>query len=164
MRFEMKFQRSESTNRVFLKFSWSRGFLFLMIMISCVFLAILSMTTVYSSDDYWYSTFMDDGVSEYLNLMKEHYLTFNGRVFVHFIAQLILHSGNILFTVFTITLFTLIPIAAAGMDRRTTADDIAITVLVFLIGILALPRAVMVNGVLWISGFCNYALSAAMIL
>lgn len=162
MRFGMKLRRSGIAGED-LKFSWSRGLLFLLIMVSCVFLAVLSMTTVYSSDDYLYSTYMDHSVSEYIQLMKEHYLTFNGRVFVHIIAHLILHFGNILFTIFVLLSFILIPVTVGKMEQVRKEDDIAVTVLLFVTAVLTLPRAVMVNGVLWISGFCNYALPTVMV-
>ncbi len=161
----MKLEKSKITDWIDLELSWQKGLPFFFTAISCVFLAILSMTTVYSSDDYWYSTFMDGSIEEYVSMMKEHYLTFNGRVFVHFIAQFILHFGNVLFTLFTISISVLIPAAAYKIRRpaEENGDDLFISVLLFVMGVLILPRAVIVNGFLWISGFCNYALPTAMV-
>ena len=59
--------------------------------------AFLLGIAVYSADDYWYSTFMDGGLGEYLRLMRVHYEEMNGRMLVHAAAQLILHCGSWLF-------------------------------------------------------------------
>lgn len=47
----------------------------------------------------------------YFGMMKEHYLTCNGRNLVHFFAQLILHFGNWLFVIFAVGIFLLIPLS-----------------------------------------------------
>ena len=57
-------------------------------------LAYFSLVTVYSSDDYWYSTFWDNGWKHYLELLHFHYESFNGRTLVHILAQLVLHFGG----------------------------------------------------------------------
>ena len=46
-----------------------------------------------SADDFWYSTFLDGGVAQFLELSRYHYEVFNGRVLVHLAAQVILHFG-----------------------------------------------------------------------
>ncbi len=64
-----------------------KALLFLLIIICLALVAFLAGITVYSSDDYWYSTFMDGGVARYFGMMKEHYLTCNGRNLVHFLRN-----------------------------------------------------------------------------
>ena len=155
--------------------------LFLLIMILTGLIAFLAGITVYSSDDYWYSTFMNGGIAEYFRMMKEHYLTCNGRNLVHFFAQLILHFGNGLFAVFAVGIFLLIPLSAdrirgigcsgdtgdvvyGGKEKYGSANgektkdtngrpELFMILIFFAAGILLLPLPVMVNGVLWISGF-----------
>ncbi len=165
-----------------------KALLFLLIIICLGLIAFLAGITVYSSDDYWYSTFMDGGIIHYFGMMKEHYLTCNGRNLVHFFAQLILHFGNWLFVIFAAGIFLLIPlsanrirsgcrmtsryVSAEGISLSETKEDKIILggnrpeffmiLFFFAAGILLLPLPVLVNGVLWISGFCNYALPAGM--
>ena len=165
-----------------------KALLFLLIIICLALVAFLAGITVYSSDDYWYSTFMDGGVARYFGMMKEHYLTCNGRNLVHFFAQLILHFGNWLFVIFAVGIFLLIPLsvdkirsdcgltsrhanrgivslAGAERDKMTSGwnrPEFFMLFLFFAAGILLLPLPVMVNGILWISGFCNYVLPAGM--
>ncbi len=165
-----------------------KALLFLLIIICLALVAFLAGITVYSSDDYWYSTFMDGGVARYFGMMKEHYLTCNGRNLVHFFAQLILHFGNWLFVIFAVGIFLLIPLsvdkirsdcgltsrhanrgivslAGAERDKMTSGwnrPEFFMLFFFFAAGILLLPLSVMVNGILWISGFCNYVLPAGM--
>ena len=125
-------------------------------------LAALLGITVYSADDYWYSTFMDGGFGEFLELTREHYMTFNGRVLVHVVAQLILHFGTWFFAVVGTALCASLPCAAvlaAGRGR----DRLGICAAVFAIGLLVMPHGMLVQGVLWISAFCNYVLPTAML-
>lgn len=125
----------------------------------------LALTTVYSADDYWYSTFMDHGAAAYFRMMMEHYLIFNGRMLVHFVVQLILHFGNVLFALFLAGCCVMIPAAmyAMGKGEDRSVDGLLLCVLLFLSGVLMLPRSIAVNGLLWISASCNYVLPTAMV-
>lgn len=125
-------------------------------------LAFLMAITVFSSDDYWYSTFMDGGLHKYLELMKYHYETFNGRVLVHVAAQFILHFGTWMFAIVGTAVCLWIPFGtakAAGAER----GQVLPVMLVFVLGVLAMQREILVQGVLWISAFCNYVLPTAMV-
>ena len=147
--------------------SGSRKMPLLIILLAAAFSLIifLALTTVYSSDDYWYSTFMDHGAAAYFQMMKEHYLTFNGRMLVHFAAQLILHFGNTLFALFLAGCCALIPAAmhAMGKEGDRDADGLLLCMLLFLTGVLLLPRSFVVSGLLWISASCNYVLPTVMV-
>lgn len=125
-------------------------------------LAFLMLITVYSSDDYWYSTFMDDGFAAYFDKMAYHYNEFNGRMLVHFIAQLILHCGNWLFALLGTALCLAVPCAAsysAGLEKRSWVS----AALLFGVGVLAMSHTMLTRSLLWISAFCNYVLPTAMI-
>lgn len=120
------------------------------------------LITVYSSDDYWYSTFLDDGWAKYLQKMTYHYNEFNGRMLVHFVAHVILHCGNWLFALLGTALCVAIPCSAAasaGLERRY----LPACALLFGIGILAMSHTMLTRSVLWISAFCNYVLPTSMI-
>lgn len=125
-------------------------------------LAFLMLITVYSSDDYWYSTFMDDGFAAYFDKMAYHYNEFNGRMLVHFVAQLILHCGNWLFALLGTALCLAVPCAAsysAGLEKRSWVS----AALLFGVGVLAMSHTMLTRSLLWISAFCNYVLPTAMI-
>ena len=131
---------------------------------AAVFAAVFFLlgTTVYSADDFWYSTFLDGGLGRWLALTKEHYETFNGRALVHAAAQLVLHFGSWLFALVGTALCVTLPLAAALAARRPQREFLP-AVLLFGAGLLALPRDVLVEGVLWISAFFNYALPTVMV-
>lgn len=118
-------------------------------------LAFLAGITVYSSDDYWYSTFLRDGLGEFWRLVKFHYQVFNGRVVVHLLAWVVLHVGNGLFAVVCVGFFLLLP-WMGGRINYLPREQVPAALLLFLSGILLMPTAMMKEGVLWISAFCNY--------
>ena len=123
--------------------------------------AFLGYITVLSADDYWYSIFLRDGFANYIGKLREHYEIFNGRTFVHIIATLILHFGNFAFALFlplTLLLAALCGAGFLGCKRRYGV------VVVFLAGMFLIPRAMMVEGVLWISAFCNYTFPTAIVI
>ncbi len=124
--------------------------------------AVMALLTLPSADDFWYRLFLNNGLRSYLALLKEHYLTFNGRVIVHIAAQVTLHFGNWCFAVVSAALFVLIPCAltaASGRDRESALWACAL----FLPAVLSLPRSLLNQGILWISAFFNYVLPTAML-
>ena len=118
-------------------------------------LAFLAGITIYSSDDYWYSTFLRDGLEEFWRLVKLHYQVFNGRVVVHLLAWVVLHVGNGLFAVVCVSFFLLLPWLGCRIGRLPR-EQTPTVFLLFLSGVLLMPTAMMKEGVLWISAFCNY--------
>lgn len=126
-----------------------------------VLLGYFAWTTVYSSDDYWYSTFWDHGLGHYLELMDYHYQEFNGRVLVHVLAHIVLHFDRWAFVVMCCGLCTAAAWSAgtaSGLDRaqRRTVHCL------FLTGLLCMPLDIFNQGVTWISASCNYLFPAAL--
>ena len=81
---------------------------------------------------------------------------------VHFVAQLILHCGNWLFTLLGTALCLAVPCAAsysAGLEKRSWVS----AALLFGVGVLAMSHTMLTRSLLWISAFCNYVLPTAMI-
>lgn len=124
--------------------------------------AFLLGIAVYSADDYWYSTFMDGGLGEYLHLMRVHYEEMNGRMLVHAAAQLILHCGSWLFALAGTALTLAIPWASLRAARLPAARHVA-CLLIFGAGLLLMPGGMLSRGFLWTSAFCNYVLPTAMV-
>lgn len=124
-------------------------------------LAYFAWTTVYSSDDYWYSTFWDHGLSHYLELMDYHYREFNGRVLVHVLAHLVLNFDRWVFVVMCCGLCGTVCYAVklgAGME----GDRFLTAVCLFFVGMLCMPLQIFNQGVMWISASCNYFFPAAL--
>ena len=116
-----------------------------------------ALITVYSSDDYWYSVFMDQGPLGYFKLMGEHYLTFNGRVLVHVVAHLILFAGNWLFALFVLGCCVAVPWLLWRTQRPSQGGYLPYLVL-FAIVLLAMPTPLYKQGMMWVSASCNYLL------
>lgn len=124
-------------------------------------LVFLAFITTLSADDYWYSTFFRNGLGGYLALMKEHYLTFNGRMVVHFFAQLTLALGNWAFAPICGGLTVLIPLLSAKAGEKPAP---ALPAAALFCGILLLlPRSYFATAYLWTSAFFNYVFPTAML-
>lgn len=113
-------------------------------------LACFAWTTVYSSDDYWYSTFWDGGLARYWELMVYHYQSFNGRMLVHALAHIILHFGSWAYVTVCCgqVLVGVWSVAEKGSFSRV--------LWIMLTGVLCMPRAIFDQGLMWISASCNY--------
>lgn len=118
-------------------------------------LAYFSLVTVYSSDDYWYSTFWDNGWRNYLELMEFHYRSFNGRTLVHVLAHVILHFGGWFFALVCCGLCVTSAWLAAKADGLERGRFRAL-LFVVLIGIFSMPLDMFNQGMMWVSAFCNY--------
>lgn len=118
-------------------------------------LAYFAWATVYSSDDYWYSTFWDQGLPHYLELMKYHYQKVNGRVLVHVLAQIVLHFDSWVYALVCCgqcVLVAWIVAKASGIHGAM----FHIVLFSFLIGIFCMPLSMFNQGLMWISASCNY--------
>ncbi|MBQ6757191.1 MAG: hypothetical protein IJP43_09655 [Oscillospiraceae bacterium] len=116
----------------------------------------LALITTRSADDFWYSTFLDGGVSAWLRNLGEHYEIFNGRTLVHALATLVLHFGNAAFAL-SVLICTAVICVSAGKNRLFSA--------VLIPGLLLImPRPMAVEGMLWSSAFFNYFFPSALAL
>lgn len=125
-------------------------------------LAYFAWTTVYSSDDYWYSTFWDQGLKRYLELMDYHYQQFNGRMLVHALAHIVLHFDRWAFVVMCSVLCSAVCFAmvrGTGMEK----ERYLCAVCLFLTGLLCMPLQIFNQGFMWISASCNYFFPAALV-
>lgn len=118
-------------------------------------LSYFALTTVYGSDDYWYSTFWDKGILNYLELMDYHYRAFNGRTLVHVLAHILLHFDNWLFALVCCAMMIGIPVFG-GIGCGLPKKQMAAASTFFVFGVLVMPTSYMTQGVMWISAFCNY--------
>lgn len=118
-------------------------------------LAFFSLIDVFGSDDYWYSTFWDHGLGHYIELMDYHYANFNGRVLVHIVAHIILHFDNWAFALCFIGMSVAISMTVSN-TFRLGSDQFQLTLFCLLVGIFCMPLDMFNQGIMWISGWCNY--------
>lgn len=119
------------------------------------FLAYFAWTSVYSSDDYWYATFLDQGLTHYLELMKYHYQSFNGRILVHLLAHIVLHFDSwayVLVCCGQCVLAAWVVAKASGINGTRFHT----VLFLFLIGIFCMPMNMFNQGLMWVSASCNY--------
>lgn len=118
-------------------------------------LAFFSLINVFSSDDFWYSTFWDHGLRHYLELMDYHYETLNGRVLVHIVAHIILHFDKWAFALCFIGMSIAVSMVVSN-TLRLGSDRFQLTLCGLLAGIFCMPLDMFNQGIMWISGWCNY--------
>lgn len=129
--------------------------------VAAVFLAVMASLTLPATDDYQYRLFLRDGFDNFIRMNKEHYETYNGRVFVHVCAQAVLWLGNWSFVVTCLLCCGSIPVCAALAAGRR--KNVPFALAVFMAGVLALPYPVINQGMMWVSGFFNYVFPTALI-
>ena len=61
-----------------------------------VFILLFSWVVMYA-DDYYYASFFKNGISSFISMNIDHYQTFNGRVLVHILAEIVLACKPVLF-------------------------------------------------------------------
>ncbi len=139
---------------------WGRAFFALGLTALMLLMAFLTYATTKSADDFWYSVFLSGGIKRFISLNVKHYQQFNGRVWVHVVAQIILYAGNWLFALIAMLIVVLLTWC---VSRTQKLPFLPIAVLV-LSGFLVMPLQMLTEGVLWISAFCNYVLPAALLM
>lgn len=125
-------------------------------------IGFLGLTTVYSSDDYAYSLYFDDGLLGYLPKIAEHYRTVNGRNLVHVFAH-----GLLEFPTWVFALVCLGCVLGAMLlvmkDWKLDSQGRGRAMAVYLLLFLAMPAPIMTQGVMWVSAFCNYVIPCVMV-
>lgn len=121
----------------------------------------LAFMTPRSMDDYYYSTFWSNGFSGFLRNFSDHYQNMNGRTLVHVVVTVVLRAGTPLFGLVSVGLAVAIPF----WGHKATAPGLSPlpTIAAFLACLFLIPRAMMVQGVLWQSAYFNYVFPTAMI-
>lgn len=129
--------------------------------VSVITLAVMASLTLPATDDYQYRLFLRDGFDNFVEMNREHYETYTGRVFVHVCAQVVLWLGNWCFVAVCAVCCTAIPVCASLAGGRR--EDLPAGLAIFTAGLLALPYPVINQGMMWVSGFFNYVFPTALI-
>ena len=134
----------------------------LLLAAACGLLCFLCLCVDLNADDFYYACFLQDGFDSFVKQNIIHYRTFNGRVLVHLLVQIVLYLGRPAYVFSCVGMLILYPLLgrwAAGLDRdtRLTAP------LVFLLLFLLIDVRVLKESVFWISACFNYLFSALMV-
>lgn len=137
------------------------------IVLSVLFYMLNYWVPLYA-DDYTYSfSFADEtrvtNVSQILDSMRAHYVSMNGRIVTHALAQVFLLLGdskfNFINTICFILLLYIISFHATGSFLRITPLSIALAFMFLLLSCPAFGQSF-----LWITGAANYLYSSLMVL
>ncbi|MBC8535573.1 hypothetical protein H8695_02560 [Clostridiales bacterium BX7] len=115
--------------------------------------------TTFTTDDYYYACFWRDGFDGFVRRNVDHYLTRNGRVLVHLIAQTLLAGGMIPFAIFnTLSLIAIFLcfMAFQSMPGKKTHGGGLLSAFLFSIMLLGLNYNVLKHSILCVSDACNY--------
>ncbi len=122
-----------------------------------VFFTVFFSFFVFQSDDYYYASFFKNGLSEFINLSINHFLTFNGRALVHFFAEVALSLPHFATFMLSSAILFLIGFFACKIIDSSHASFSRISCMcIFYILILFVGRDVFKEGFMWISAFYNY--------
>lgn len=125
---------------------------------------LLSNITVYC-DDYLYGSFFRDGLSGFWKLTKWHYLSFNGRAFVHFAAELVIWADKYIYMFLAPAMLAeVFWLGQRLQDRRVDGGLTAAAAGVCVFAVLALPLRFLRTSILWMSAGFNYLFPLAVIL
>lgn len=112
-------------------------------------------------DDNIYATFFDEGLRGFLRHMHWHFKEFNGRTVIHSAAAFVLHFGRgmtalaAVITVIGSWFFAVLCVEAPRSSREKLKRMLEPALVLFLAGILAMPRRLQ-NNFLYHASFYNY--------
>lgn len=131
----------------------------------CLFAAALfSQITVYC-DDYLYGTFFKHGSSGFWELTRWHFENYNGRIFVHFMAQLTLLADRYLYMLLAPAMLAVVFGLGQAMQRKGAGGGLTLAASgAAVAGVMALPVNFLSSSILWISAGFNYLFPLAVIL
>ncbi len=148
-------RRQENTRK-----TWLFGAFLLAAM--SLLLVLNTKITVYS-DDYWYGTFFDDGVKGFVLRMIEHYLSTNGRFYVHLIVPTVLLFDTKLYIFLSPVFLALLFWAAErALNEKTDKTHALLAAALGILCTLALDVQYLRMSLLWISAYFNYIFPVCM--
>ncbi len=113
--------------------------------------------TVYS-DDYWYGTYLKDGLYQFARKTYHHYLEQNGRVLIHILIPFILLFDTKLFAVLSpIITATIFAVGLRVSDSRLAPSGVIFGAAMGLLTVLGSEIQYLRMSLYWLSAFFNYA-------
>lgn len=113
--------------------------------------------TLYS-DDYWYGTFFQEGLWGFLRHTAQHYLSTNGRVFVHILIPILLLAGTALFAVISpVCTALLFLLGLRVQDREMHKGTLLLAAGMGMLSLLGSEIQYLRMALYWLSAYFNYA-------
>ncbi|MCL2158926.1 MAG: copper amine oxidase N-terminal domain-containing protein [Oscillospiraceae bacterium] len=128
----------------------------------CVLYYINTKILLYA-DDYFYGTFFKDGIINFFKLNTSHYITYNGRIFIHILAEITLIFGTYLFPVVNVLFLIGICVFSFKFQNGGYNRSLIAYAAIFFSAIMLLDVKMLRESLLWISSSFNYTLGAALI-
>lgn len=157
MNISLKEKLSENISR-------SRAAYGLFALCGALFLLLFKLMSfaVLQSDDYYYASFLNDGLLNFLSLTRDHFINVNGRAFVHFFIHIVLRPPTFVYALAAAFVLLSLSFAAASYFRifRLGAKDAALFTTLFFMSLFLLPVGQLKETLLWVSGFFNYVFPA----
>ena len=130
-----------------------------LLLLAVAFLALLLLTakiTIYC-DDYFYGLFFRNGWSGFWDMTVWHYLNFNGRAFVHFMAEVALIFDTKLFILLNPLMLAVAFLLGSRLQSGKTPWRFLLSLsAVGMTVVMALPIQFLNTSLLWISASFNY--------
>ena len=134
--------------------------------VAALFVFYINTQVLMYSDDYLYSLFFRDGFSGFLEWQIWHYQNFNGRVFVHVLAQITFVFNNYVFSLVNLGF----PILIGYFTYKTQNNgenqnkfDLVFHMAFFLALLMLLDVSILRESYLWASASFNYTLGTVMV-
>lgn len=135
----------------------------LMLLAAMALLTVLNSQITLYSDDYWYGTFFDGGLSCFWQRMAQHYFETNGRFYVHLIVPFVLLFDTKLFVFLSPVLLALLYwFGAKLLDCACTVSELLVAAALGIFCTLACDVQYLRMTVLWISAYFNYVFPLCM--
>lgn len=113
--------------------------------------------TVYS-DDYWYGTYLKDGLYEFARKTYHHYMETNGRVLIHILIPFILLFDTKLFAVLSPVITVAIFFVGLRIcDEKAGASGLVFGAAMGLLTVLGSEIRYLRMSLYWLAAFFNYA-------
>ena len=114
--------------------------------------------TTYTSDDYYYASFLNDGLGSFVRQNVEHYNVRNGRVLVHIAAEILLSAGFIVFVAVIVLALLLTMYFFARFQGLEKRKHVAVYFAVYTLWIFAFSYLVLKHSFFSVADACNYIL------
>lgn len=125
--------------------------------VAILHLLINLQLTVYS-DDYWYGTFLNDGLVGFLKKTYRHYMEQNGRLIIHVFIPFVLLFDTKLFAVLSPILTSAIFLVGLRvLDERTSVAGLIFGAAMCLLNVLGSEIQYLRMSLYWLSAYFNYA-------
>ncbi len=128
--------------------------------IPVILIMITASNILLYADDYYYGTFLRNGLHGFVNNNISHFLNYNGRVIVHIIDQLILPLGPFVYSLICIFLLILLFCLAASVIKSEKKNYLTLCICF----VLFIPAQILRESLFWTSAMVNYLYPSVMLM